>query len=84
MEICLYTLSVMYSLGPVNFMGLNSGLTGQRRKIFGFFSGVGCAMLILFMQFGYAGQACPANGLHYIAFIGALYTFYIAWKRRIL
>ncbi|CEI51740.1 hypothetical protein [Acinetobacter bereziniae] len=29
MEILLYTLSVMYSPGPVNFIGLNSGLTGK-------------------------------------------------------
>ncbi len=32
MEIFFYTLSVMYSLGPVNFMGLNAGLTGQLQK----------------------------------------------------
>ncbi|WP_434533850.1 hypothetical protein [Acinetobacter pragensis] len=57
MEIPLYTLSVMYSPDPVNFMELNSGLRGQQRKTFGFFSGVGCAMLILFRLFGYAGQA---------------------------
>ena len=46
MEIFLYTLSVMYSPGPVNFMGLNSGLTGQFKKTIYFFMGVGCAMLM--------------------------------------
>lgn len=81
MEIFLYTLSVMYSPGPVNFMGLNSGLTGQLKKTAGFFAGVGSAMLILFLLFGYMGQAIiPRQWLHYIALIGALYTFYIAWK----
>jgi hypothetical protein len=33
---------VMYSPGPVNFMGLNAGLTGQFKKTIYFFIGVGC------------------------------------------
>ncbi|EOQ64024.1 hypothetical protein F935_01654 [Acinetobacter calcoaceticus ANC 3811] len=81
MEIFLYTLSVMYSPGPVNFMGLNSGLTGQFKKTIYFFIGVGCAMLMLFMIFGYAGAAIiPQKALHYIALLGACYTFYLAFQ----
>jgi len=80
-EIFLYTLSVMYSPGPVNFMGLNAGLTGQLKKTIGFFLGVGCAMLILFVAFGYLGSAAiPQSWLHYIALAGAIYTFYLAAK----
>jgi threonine/homoserine/homoserine lactone efflux protein len=81
MEIFLYTLSVMYSPGPVNFMGLNAGLTGQFKKTIYFFMGVGCAMLMLFMIFGYAGAAIiPQKALHYIALLGACYTFYLAFQ----
>ena len=81
MEIFLCTLSVMYSPGPVNFMGLNSGLTGQLKKTIYFFIGVGCAMLMLFMIFGYAGAAIiPQNALHYIALLGTCYTFYLAFQ----
>ncbi len=81
MEIFLYTLSVMYSPGPVNFMGLNAGLTGQFKKTIYFFMGVGSAMLMLFMIFGYIGAAIiPQNALHYIALFGALYTFYLAYQ----
>ncbi|ENX57912.1 MULTISPECIES: LysE family translocator [Acinetobacter] len=81
MEIFLYSLSVMYSPGPVNFMGLNAGLTGQFSRTLGFFAGVGCSMLMLFVVFGYAGAALiPHAYLHFIALIGALYTFYIAYK----
>lgn len=81
MEIFLYTLSVMYSPGPVNFMGLNSGLTGQFKKTIYFFIGVGCAMLMLFMIFGYIGAAIiPQKALHYIALLGACYTFYLAFQ----
>lgn len=81
MEIFLYTLSVMYSPGPVNFMGLNSGLTGQLKKTVGFYIGIGFAMLILFVLFGYIGEAVIPHGwIHYIALVGALYTFYLAIK----
>ncbi|MCH7313173.1 LysE family transporter [Acinetobacter sp. ANC 3882] len=81
MEIFLYTLSVMYSPGPVNFMGLNAGLNGQFSRTLGFFAGVGCSMLVLFIVFGYAGAALiPHDYLHFIALIGALYTFYLAYK----
>ena len=81
MEIFLYTLSVMYSPGPVNFMGLNSGLTGQLKKTIGFYLGIGFAMLILFVLFGYIGEAVIPHGLiHYIALAGAIYTFYLAIK----
>lgn len=81
MEIFLYTLSVMYSPGPVNFMGLNAGLTGQFKKTIYFFMGVGSTMLMLFMIFGYIGAAIiPQNALHYIALFGALYTFYLSYQ----
>ena len=81
MEIFLYTLSVMYSPGPVNFMGLNAGVTGQLRKSLLFFIGVGAAMLLLFVIFGYVGEAViPHQYLHFIALVGAIYTFYLAFK----
>ncbi len=71
----------MYSPGPVNFMGLNSGLTGQLKKTIGFYLGIGFAMLILFVLFGYIGEAVIPHGLiHYIALAGAIYTFYLAIK----
>ena len=81
MEIFLYTLSVMYSPGPVNFIGLNSGLLGQLKQSIGFFIGVGCAMLFLFLTLGYVGEAViPHHWLHYISLVGAVYTFYMAIK----
>ncbi|PHM62997.1 LysE family translocator [Xenorhabdus ishibashii] len=81
MEIFLYTLGVMYSPGPVNFMGMNAGLTGQFKKTIGFFIGVGCAMLTLFILLGYAGEAIISHKyLPYISLLGALYTFYLSFK----
>lgn len=81
MEIFLYAFSVMYSPGPVNIMGLNAGLTGQFHRTVSFFIGVGCAMFVLFILFGYTGEAIISKDvLPYVAFVGGLYTTYLAYK----
>ncbi|KTB66822.1 LysE family transporter [Pseudomonas allii] len=81
MDIFLYAFSVMYSPGPVNFMGLNAGLTGQFRRSTGFFVGVGCAMMLLFVLFGYTGEAIIAQAaLPYISLVGGVYTLYLAYQ----
>lgn len=81
MDIFLYAFSVMYSPGPVNFMGLNAGLTGKFRRSTGFFIGVGCAMLVLFVLFGYTSEAIISQAaLPYISLIGGVYTLYLAYQ----
>lgn len=81
MEIFIYAFSVMYSPGPVNVMGLNAGLTGQFRRTFSFFMGVGGAMFVLFLVFGYTGEAIISRQwLPYVSGIGGLYTCYLAYK----
>jgi len=81
MEIFLYALSVMYTPGPVNVMGLNAGITGQFRRTLSFFVGVGCAMFVLLILFGYTGEAVISQKvLPYLTLSGALYTAYLAYK----
>ncbi|QLG92916.1 LysE family translocator [Pseudomonas yamanorum] len=81
MDIFLYAFSVMYSPGPVNFMALNAGLTGQFRRSVGFFVGVGCALLVLFVLFGYTGEAIISQRvLPYISLVGGAYTLYLAYQ----
>lgn len=81
MDIFLYAISVMYSPGPVNLMGLNAGLTGKFRRSMGFFVGVGCAMLVLFVMFGYTGEAIISQAaLPYISLVGGVYTVYLAYQ----
>ncbi|MDY7533789.1 LysE family translocator [Pseudomonas sp. Bout1] len=81
MDIFLYAFSVMYSPGPVNFMALNAGLTGKFRRSLGFFIGVGCALLVLFLLFGYTGEAIISQGvLPYISLVGGVYTLYLAYQ----
>ena len=63
----------MYSPGPVNLIGLNSGLNGRFRQSIQFFAGVGLAMAILFLLFGYTGQAISKTShLPFIASPGCL------------
>lgn len=81
MDIFLYAFSVMYSPGPVNFMGLNAGLTGKLRRSTGFFIGVGCAMMVMFVLFGYTGEAIISQAaLPYISVVGGVYTLYLAYQ----
>ncbi|PAU78433.1 LysE family translocator [Halomonas salipaludis] len=80
-EIVAYALGVMYTPGPVNLLGLNAGLNGQVRTSLGFFVGVGLAMLILLLVFGWAGAAWLRGDM--LALVGALgcgYILYLAIK----
>lgn len=81
LEIVAYALGVMYTPGPVNLLGLNAGLNGQAKTSVGFFLGVGLAMLVLFMVFGWAGAAWVRGDM--LALVGAVgcgYIFYLAVK----
>lgn len=81
MEIFLFAVSVMYSPGPVNIMGLGAGLTGQLRRTVGFFIGVGMSLFCLFILFGYLGESLiTAAYLPYISVAGIAYTFYLGIK----
>ncbi|MDH4764985.1 threonine/homoserine/homoserine lactone efflux protein [Pseudomonas oryzihabitans] len=80
MEIVLYALSVMYSPGPVNALGLNAGLRGQARRALGFYAGVGCAMLLLFLVLGYAGTVLVSGALlPWLALLGGGYCLYLGY-----
>nr|WP_297459015.1 LysE family transporter [uncultured Halomonas sp.] len=81
LAIIAYALGVMYTPGPVNLLGLNAGLNGQAKASLGFYLGVGLAMLILFMVFGWAGAAWVRGDM--LAVVGALgcgYILYLAIK----
>jgi threonine/homoserine/homoserine lactone efflux protein len=75
LEIVAYALGVMYTPGPVNLLSLNAGLNGQARTSLGFFIGVGLAMLIFFLAFGWAGAAWVRGDM--LAVVGALGCGYI-------
>lgn len=79
LAIVAYALGVMYTPGPVNLLGLNAGLNGQARSSLGFYLGVGTAMLILFLGFGWAGAAwVQGDMLVVIGTLGCSYILYLA------
>lgn len=81
LEMFLYGIGVMYTPGPVNIMGLNLGFNKKFRSSLGYFFGVGTAMLILFLLYGYTSEKIiKKEFLIYISFIGSVYIFYLAYK----
>ncbi|WP_105173685.1 LysE family translocator [Pseudoalteromonas sp. T1lg122] len=80
-DIFVYAIGIMYTPGPINLLGLSSGLNKQTRSHLGFFIGVGSAMFILFVLLGYLGlQVINPQFLPYVSLIGCGYILYIAWK----
>lgn len=80
-DIFVYAIGIMYTPGPINLLGLSSGLNKQTRSHLGFFIGVGSAMFILFLLLGYLGlQVINPQFLPYVSLIGCGYILYIAWK----
>ncbi len=80
-DIFAYAIGIMYTPGPINLLGLSSGLNKQTRSHLGFFIGVGSAMFILFVLLGYLGlQVINPHFLPYVSLIGCGYILYIAWK----
>ncbi len=78
-EILAYAFGIMYTPGPVNLLSLNQGLNGQLRL--NFCIGVGCAMLLLFVLFGYTGTLLVSEQYQIlISIAGCLYIFYLAYK----
>lgn len=80
-EIFAYAIGVMYTPGPVNLLGLHTGLNGRCRASLGFFLGVGLAMLILLLMFGWLGaELVRGDTLVYVSTLGCLYIAYLALK----
>lgn len=78
-EILAYAFGIMYTPGPVNLLSLNRGLNGQYR--FNFCIGVGCAMLLLFVLFGYSGTLLFSDQYRILlSAAGCLYIFYLGYK----
>ncbi|EPC00545.1 hypothetical protein L861_06280 [Litchfieldella anticariensis FP35 = DSM 16096] len=81
LDIFLYAVGIMYTPGPVNLLSLNAGLQNRFRQTFGFFGGVALAMLVLFLVFGYTGEAIvKPDYLPYVALAGASFIAYLAIK----
>lgn len=80
LEIILYAVGVMYTPGPVNFIGLNSGIQKQSGML-GFFVGVSAAMFILFFGVSLLGEQLISDTLlQWTAGLGTLYIVWLSYK----
>jgi threonine/homoserine/homoserine lactone efflux protein len=80
-EIFVYAFGIMYTPGPVNLLSLNAGLNGQVSSTLHFCVGVGLAMLLLFLLFGYTGAwLINPNYQLLISLAGSMYIAYLAWQ----
>jgi len=81
LTIITYAFGIMYTPGPVNLLGIHSGINGKARSHVGFFIGIACAMFILFMTLGFLGNTFinPAF-IPYMSLLGCCYIIFIAWK----
>jgi threonine/homoserine/homoserine lactone efflux protein len=81
LEIFMYAIGVMYTPGPVNLLGMTAGLNRRFRESVGFFCGVGAAMFVLFLFFGYTGERLVREEyLLYISICGVAFILYLAVK----
>lgn len=81
LEILAYAFGIMYTPGPANLLSLNAGLNGHINSAIRFCLGVGCAMLLLFLMFGYVGAwLINPNYQLLIGGIGSLYIAYLGIK----
>lgn len=79
-EILMYAFGIMYTPGPVNLLSLNAGLNGQAKKTVPFCVGVGIAMFLLFILFGYSGALLPSGLQAVIGLFGGIYILWLAFK----
>lgn len=80
-EIFAYAIGVMYTPGPVNLLSLNTGLNGHAKASTGYYFGVGSAMLLLFLSFGWLGSTLIGrDGLIMISVLGCGYIATLAIK----
>jgi len=80
-EILAFAFGIMYTPGPVNLLSLSAGLNGHIYSTLRFCAGVGCAMLVLLLIFGYGGSLLINKEYQLIiSILGSLYIFYLAVK----
>lgn len=80
-EIFAYAFGIMYTPGPCNLLSLNAGLNGNVKSTLRFCLGIGCAMLLLFLLFGYTGSwLVNPNYQLIISSVGSVYIAYLALK----
>lgn len=79
--IILFSISIMYTPGPVNVLSLNNGLQNRFRNHVPFSCGVASGMLAWILLVGYTGSSViDQSMLPYVAIVGCGFILYLAYK----
>lgn len=80
-KLLLYSISILFTPGPVNVVAFNLGLSGKALKSKGYLLGVSSGMFLLLTIYGYTSvSAIPLSFLKYISLLGSLYIAYLGFK----
>lgn len=81
LEIILYSITIMYTPGPVTITAANIGLNRKLREGLSFYAGVSLAIFALYILIGYFGSLLlVSHDIWPISLIGGIYMLYLACK----
>lgn len=81
LQMILYSITIMYTPGPVTITAANIGLNRKFKDGLPFYAGVSLAIFALYILMGYFGSLLlPAYDLWPISLIGGIYMLYLAYK----
>lgn len=81
LQMILYSITIMYTPGPVTITAANIGLNRKFKDGLPFYAGVSLAIFALYILIGYFGSLLlPTHDLWPISLIGGIYMLYLAYK----
>ncbi|WP_088189231.1 LysE family transporter [Desulfosporosinus sp. FKA] len=81
LQMIIYSITIMYTPGPVTITAANIGLNRKFKDGLPFYAGISLATFVLYILIGYFGSLLlPAHDLWPISLIGGIYMLYLAYK----
>lgn len=81
LQMIIYSITIMYTPGPVTITAANIGLNRKFKDGLPFYTGVSLAIFALYILIGYFGNLLLASyDLWPVSLIGGIYMLYLAFK----
>ena len=81
LQMIFYSITIMYTPGPVTITAANIGLNRKFKDGLPFYAGVSLAIFVLYILIGYFGSLfLTSHDLWPISLIGGIYMLYLAFK----
>jgi threonine/homoserine/homoserine lactone efflux protein len=81
LEMIIYSITIMYTPGPVTITAANIGLNRKFKDGIPFYAGVSIAIFVLYILIGYFGSLLlTSQDLWPISLIGGIYMLFLAYK----